>query len=130
MKRILFVLALSLGLFPPFGTPVKAETGIPATIDIRNTATVPLFTAYNVVGSSLFNKTLAGKANIAIYNKTAAEIAIGTMSDVCNGATVDSFVIPANSGLVVERVAVKKSICVRSVTGSSVGSGSIYSSAW
>jgi hypothetical protein len=130
MKRFLFVVALGLGLFPPFGQPIKAETGIPATMNIKNTASSALYTVYNSVGSSTFDFTLSGKANIAIYNGTAASVAVSTTSDRCNSSSVDNFVVPASTGFVAEKIVVKKSICVRSLSGASVNSGVIYTSTW
>ena len=124
------ILALALGLFLPWSQPIKADPGIPATMDIRNTATTALYTVFASAGSSTFNGTLKGVSNIAIYNGTAAAIAVGLKSDTCSGSTVDSFMVPANTGFVAERAVIKKSICIRSLSGSSVNTGTIYTSAW
>lgn len=129
MKKLIFI-ALALGLFYPFTRPSHAEVGIPTTMNIRNTATSTLWTVYASVGSSTHNGTLKGVSNVAVYNGTAAAIAIGVNTDTCGSSTVDAFVVPATTGFVAERVAIKKSICVRSVSGSSVGTGTIYTSAW
>lgn len=122
MKLVIAALAF-------FSVTSFAGAGIPAELAIRNTASVNLHVSYSGPGATLL-QNLKGVSTGLIYNGTSTAIAASVRSNTCGATTEDQLMIPANTGLVVENVAMAKAVCIRSLSGSSVTSGTIYATAW
>ena len=122
MKKLVLLLALLC----PF---VFAESGVMVPMGLRALGTTALHVSYAGPGATLFSN-LKSTSHVLVYNASAAAIAVGVRSNTCGNSTADSFPVPANSGLVVDGTVNAKAICIRSLSGASVSSGTIYASAW
>jgi hypothetical protein len=122
MKKLFLLLALVC----PF---VFAESGVPAPMGVRVLSSVNLHVSYSGPGAQILTG-LKSPSHVLVYNASAAAVAIGTRSNSCGQTTGDSYPVPANSGLVIDQTAIAKVVCVRSLSGSSVTTGTIYASAW
>ncbi len=106
-----------------------ASSGTPSTMAIRDTSSTNLHVSY-AAGTSTLLSNLQGTSHLLVYNGTSSAIAVSPRANSCGSSTTDAFMIPATSGLVLDNVAIAKAVCVRSLSGSSVTSGVIYSTAW
>lgn len=103
--------------------------GIPSTMVTRNTATTPVGLLYTSQGSSIFTE-MSGKMNFSIFNGSGTSLAVAVRSNECTSSTQDNFMVPANTGLVIEDIAMAKAFCARSISGNSITSGTILLSVW
>lgn len=108
---------------------VNISAGVPAAMKTMLLSSAGIGPSYTNGTPTAFS-TLQGVSRVSIYNGSAASIAFSVNTDTCTASSRDAFMVPASVGLVVENVAVHKAICVRSLSGASVSSGSIYVSAW
>jgi len=123
-------LKLIVGLL--FATSVYAAPKVPAPMDILNTNSNNLGTAYTDTESNVLSG-LGGAQNFSVFNGStlgSIVLSFGTDGLTCDGSSVDHYLIPSETGLLVENVAINKVICLRSQTGSSITSGTISTSVW
>ncbi len=103
--------------------------GVPTTMANITTSTTPIWDTYALQGGSSLSQ-LKGVSNFAAYNGTSTAVAISVRSHTCTVATNDHYYLPASTGLVVENVAIAKSICLKALGAASINSGTVALSAW
>lgn len=111
------------------GVSMAERGGVPAEMESRDFSSTSLPTAYTGSNSQLISG-LKGVSNFSVYNGASVAIAVSTVGSTCGSSTTDAFVIPATTGLVIERVAIGRVLCGRSLSGSAVDLGTAYISAW
>lgn len=125
MKNVLIIFGLLVSL-SGFGA---VSVGTPTTMNVLDTASTNLGLGYDYAASPRLTE-LKGVSNFFVWNATSGVVGVNVKQNTCNSSGADQYMVPATSGVFIERVAIAKSICLRSLTGSSLSSGKIYVGAW
>lgn len=125
MRYFLLAIAL-LTSSSLFATPYG---GLPSEMVARNAASSTIGLLYSSANAEVFSNMKA-KSNFSIYNGSGSSLGVGVRSNSCASTTLDNYMIPAATGLVIEDVAMAKALCIRSLSGSSITSGTVFLSVW
>lgn len=126
MKNIFLTLSLVSGLSYGAG---GNWTGIPSQLVARDGATSTIGLLYSSASSEVFSN-MAGKQNFSIFNGSGTSLGVAVRSNTCSSSSQDNFMVPANTGLVIEDVAMAKALCIRSLSGNSITTGVVLLSVW
>ena len=121
MKLFIFLIGFSL-------SALAESPGRPEVMKSVDTSVTNIDAAYSGAGGTAFS-SLASKNGFAVYNKTAIDVAVSLPTGACSAGSPDHFVVPANGGIIIDKVAVIKSICLRSL-GAVISTGLVYVSTW
>lgn len=107
--------------------------GVPFTMAIVDTASTNLTTGYDGAAAQV-QSNLANVGHVLVWNGTGSDIAISLPSgSSCEAGSPDHLVSPGiagGSGVAADDISVNKVVCLRSLTGGAISSGTVYVSVW
>ena len=121
---------LALVLFVVCGVLAHAEAPSQGVVNNRDTSVTNIPVAYGSAGSEVITGN-TGKSNLAVINNSAADLAysLSTVTANCSGG-VDNAIVPATGSSVFKDIQLNTVICVRSLSGSPVASGTVRTMVW
>lgn len=122
------LLLIALFLFSGVAYAGNSNPAVPDEMVILDSSSNNIPVAYNATAGSDVKTISPNKRRVQIFNDTATILIFSIGGSVCNGSTLDHFVIPVG-GNTLEDVIPGTKICLRSSNGV-VSSGKVYISNW
>lgn len=127
--RILFFVSFFVAHLA-FATSTATRPFVMATID---TSSDNITTGYDGANAEVLSD-LANPTHILVWNETESNVGVSLSLDTCNAQSPDHLIAPGvtgtGAGVSADEIAIKKIVCLRSLSGSSITSGLIYVSTW
>jgi hypothetical protein len=106
----------------------------PFTMAIVDTSSTNITTGYDGANAEVLSG-LASPENLLVWNETGLNIGVSVPTgSSCLVSSPDHFVAPgvaaSAAGVAVDDVAVNKVVCLRSLSGGTISTGTVYVSVW
>ena len=129
MKKIFLCLMLLSAI--SFG---QTSATRPFTMVTLDTSVNNLSTGYDGANAQVFSN-LSSARNLLIWNETGSNIGVSVPTgSSCEASSADNFVAPGVSGggvgVAIENVSIIKVVCLKSLSGAAITSGTVYISTW
>lgn len=111
-----------------------SDPGRPFQMAIVDTSSNNITTGYDGANAEVLSD-LASPKNILVWNETGSNIGVSVPNgSACDVSSQDNFIAPGIAGSVsgfsADQVAINKVVCLRSLSGGAISTGTVYVSVW